>query len=81
MCLEIARGSVQLFNTIAHFPAKIVIQAGVLETWAIDIVNMKSLTPFALVWHNAHTLAGPVFALRSPRGFVTQPPEECVSED
>ena len=41
MDLEIARGSVQLFHTIVHFPAKIVIQAGVLETWAIDTVNMK----------------------------------------
>ena len=67
MDLEIARGSVQLFNTVVHFPAKNAIQAGVLETWAIDTVNMKSLTPFALVWHNAHTLAGPVFALRSLR--------------
>ena len=81
MDLEIARGFVQLFNTIVHFPAKIVIQAGVLETWAIVTVNMKSLTPFALVWHNAHTPAGPVFALRSPRGFLTQPLEQCVSED
>ena len=43
MDLEIARGSVQLFNTIVHFPANIVIQAGVLETWAIVTVNTKSL--------------------------------------
>ena len=79
MDLEIARGSVQLFNTIVHFPAKIVIQAGVLETWAIVTVNMKSPTPFALVRHNAHTPAGPVFARRSPRGFLTQPLGQFVS--
>ena len=67
MDLEIARGSVsKSFYTIVHIPAKIAPQAGVLETWAIVIVNMKSLTPFALVWHNAHTLASPVFAVRSP---------------
>ena len=81
MDLEIARGSVQLFNTIVHFVAKIVIQAGVLETCSIVTTNKKSPTLFALVWHDAHTPAGPVFALRSPRGFVTQPPEQCVSGD
>ena len=81
MDLEIARGYVQLFSTIVDFQTKIVIQAGVLETWAIDTENMKSLTPFALVWHNAHTPAGPVFALRSPRCFMTQPLEQCVSKD
>ena len=43
MDLEIARGYAQLCNTIVHFPAKIVIQAGVLETWTIDAVNMNSL--------------------------------------
>ena len=43
MDLEIAGGSAQLFNTIVHFPAKIVIQAGVLETWTINTVNMESL--------------------------------------
>ena len=81
MDLDIARGSVQLFNTIVHFLAKIVIQAGVLEIWSIVTVNMKSLTPFAVVWHNAHTPANPVFADGSPRGFLTQPLEQCGSEE
>ena len=36
-------GMLNFFNTIVHFPATIVIQAGVLETWAIDTVYMKSL--------------------------------------
>ena len=43
MDLEVARGYAQLFNTIVHFPAKIVVQAGVIETRTIDTVNMKSL--------------------------------------
>ena len=40
---------------------------------------MKSLFPFAFVWHIAQTQAGPVSALRSPRGILTQPLEQVVS--
>ena len=81
MDLEIAQGTVQLINTIVHFPATIVIQAGVLEAWVIVTVNVQLLTPFALVRHVAHTLANPVSALRSPRGFLTQPLEHLVLGD
>ena len=42
---------------------------------------MKLLTPFALVRHVGHTPVDPMFALHSPRGFVTQPLEQFVSGD
>ena len=73
--------SVQLRNTIVHFSSQN--RHPSWGPWDMGDRHCEHeiADPFALVWHTAHTPAGPVFALRSPRGFLTQPLEQCVSED